>query len=263
MVSGAALGIDAAAHEAALSVDGVTIGVLPSPPPLGMRRGAGRLAAAIPRRGALVADQPPGTPPARWSFAARNALLAALCDGVIVVEAPLESGALITAEAAVERGIPVAIVTAPFGTTTARGGWEWYSLEIDLSVRHPERLPPVLLSDRTSLFAWMAELEVSLREDRSVTIERSLSADSGVETLGQEAPLPLWAPDHETPRGALLATVAAAGVDGVTEGDLLLALADAGSTLPALLSLLAAEGWVEQQAGRWRLSEEAVLRSRA
>lgn len=92
VVSGAARGIDEAAHEAALSAGGRTIGVLPSPAPDGLRLGARRLGAKIVTRGALLSDRPPGTPPAAWSFVARNSLLAALSDGLIVVEAPRRAG---------------------------------------------------------------------------------------------------------------------------------------------------------------------------
>lgn len=245
VVSGAALGIDAAAHSAALVVDGVTIAVLPSPPPLGLRRGAAALAAQIPRRGAFVADQPPGTPPARWSFAARNALLAGLCDALIVVEAPVGSGALITAEAAVDRGVPVALVTSPFAADGTRGGWHWYRGEIELSVRYPERRPPALLSDRESLFDWLADLGVSVHEDASPFARTHTAVPPG------------------SLRALILEAVAAAGSVGVTEGDLFLSSGGEGHALPAALSLLALDGQIEQRAGRWRLSEMGVLRSRA
>lgn len=245
IVSGAALGIDAAAHAAALALDGVTIAVLPSPPPLGLRRGAAALAAQIPRRGAFVADQPPGTPPARWSFAARNALLAGLCDALVVVEAPLGSGALITAEAAVERGVPVALVTSPFAAESACGGWQWYRGEIELSVRYPERRPPALLSDRTSLFSWLGDLGASVREDSATTPSTHVVAPAG------------------SLQARILDAIAAAGSVGLAEGDLLRVRTVDAHALPAALSLLALGGHIEQRAGRWRLSEGGVLRSRA
>ena len=122
VVSGLALGIDEAAHWAAVEAGGETIAVLPSPAPLGLRYGARRLAEQIQQAGLLLSDRPVGTPPAAWSFAARNHLLAALCDGLIVVEAPEGSGALITAESAAGLGLPIAIVSAPYGAATAEGG---------------------------------------------------------------------------------------------------------------------------------------------
>ena len=271
VVSGAALGIDAAAHEAAVAAGGVTIAVLPSPAPAGLRRGARALAEQILVRGALVADRPPGTPPERWSFAARNALLAALCDGLVVVEAPPGSGALITAEAAVERGVPTAIVTSPFGAAGARGGWEWHQAEAELSVRYPERLAPAILADRASLFAWLSVGAPSVYADSGAP--RASGPPSVAPPPGPGLPPllaprelaseELWSPAPDSPRGRLLLALAVAGADGLAEGDLLVASQGGGASLPAALTLLALEGRIEQRAGRWRLAEGAVLRSRA
>ena len=256
VVSGAAQGIDAAAHEATIAAGGVTIAVLPSPAPVGLRRGARALAGQILDRGALVSDRPPGTPPERWSFAARNALLAALCDGVVVVEAPSESGALITAEAAVERGVPVAIVTAPYGAATAQGGWEWFRSEAELSVRYPERRAPAILGDRASLCAWLREGGPSVYADT----ELHPVLGPGGEVYRSGGDLRRVAAD--SPRARLLNLLAEAGAAGLAEGDLLVAQGGSDVSLPAALTLLALEGWIEQRAGRWRLVEGAVLRSR-
>lgn len=148
VVSGLALGIDEAAHLAAVEAGGETIAVLPSPAPLGLRYGARRLAEQIQQAGLLLSDRPVGTPPAAWSFAARNHLLAALCDGLIVVEAPEGSGALITAESAVGLGLPVAVVSAPYGAESAEGGLRWLQRAQELSLRLTEERSPALISGR-------------------------------------------------------------------------------------------------------------------
>ena len=257
VVSGAALGIDAAAHEATIAAGGITIAVLPSPAPAGLRRGAHALAGEILVRGALVADRPPGTPPERWSFAARNALLAALCDGVVVVEAPSRSGALITAEAAVERGIPLAIVTAPYGADTAQGGWEWYRAEVEMSVRYPERRVPAILADRASLCAWLRAGGPSVYADGAASRAPTPPTEAQVSVAERGKPPP------GSPRARILDLLAAAGAIGLAEGDLLVAQGGGDASVPAALTLLALEGWIEQRAGRWRLVEGAVLRSRA
>jgi DNA processing protein len=101
VVSGLALGIDAAAHRGALTGGGITIAVMGTGVdivyPAAHSRLAGEIVAA---GGALVSQFPDGTVPRRQNFPARNWTMAALSDLVVVVEAAQGSGALITAEAA-------------------------------------------------------------------------------------------------------------------------------------------------------------------
>ena len=104
VVSGAARGIDAAAHEGALSVNGSTVAVLGCgldvPYPFHTRKLVGRIAA----EGALVSEYAPGVPPSQHHFPARNRIVAGLCRATVVVEGAERSGSLITAEHAMEFG---------------------------------------------------------------------------------------------------------------------------------------------------------------
>jgi DNA processing protein len=109
VVSGAALGIDAAAHRGALSSGGAEVGfptmaVLGSgidrPHPSSNRGLIQRIAAA----GTVLSEYPPGTPALPWRFPARNRLVAGLSRGVVVVEGAPGSGSMITAEFALELG---------------------------------------------------------------------------------------------------------------------------------------------------------------
>ncbi len=103
VVSGLALGIDAAAHRGALNGGGVTIAVMGTGVDIVYPAAHARLADDIVAAGgALVSHFPDGTPPRRHNFPARNQTMAALSDAVVVVEAGEGSGALITAEAALE-----------------------------------------------------------------------------------------------------------------------------------------------------------------
>lgn len=108
VISGLALGIDAAAHTGALAAGAPTIGVLGG----GHERFFPPRNAELARRmvaggGAVLSPYPPDHPAYPWQFLARNGIVAALADGVVVVEAAARSGALNTASWAADRGIPV------------------------------------------------------------------------------------------------------------------------------------------------------------
>ncbi len=108
VVSGLALGIDAAAHAGALAAGAPTIGVLGGghdrffPP-----RNAELARRMVAAGGAVVSPYPPEHPAYPWQFLARNGIVAALADGIVVVEAATRSGALNTASWGADRAIPV------------------------------------------------------------------------------------------------------------------------------------------------------------
>lgn len=140
VVSGLALGIDGAAHAGALSfgqdVTGSTsrrgtgaTGAAPAPP-AGV--GASGVDVPYPRRqtrlweqvaqiGVILSETPPGRPAQAWRFPARNRIIAALSQMVVVVESHQAGGSLITAEAAIYRGIDVRAVPGPVRSPASAG----------------------------------------------------------------------------------------------------------------------------------------------
>ncbi|SOB81888.1 DNA-processing protein DprA [Streptomyces sp. 1331.2] len=100
VVSGAAYGIDAAAHRGALAVGGMTIGVLACGVDVAYPKGNAELIRRIGVQGLLVSELPPGEHPNRFRFVLRNRVIAALTRGTVVVEAAVRSGALSTARRA-------------------------------------------------------------------------------------------------------------------------------------------------------------------
>jgi DNA processing protein len=110
VVSGLALGIDTCAHKGALSAGGRTIACMASGVDVIYPKENTALAGKIMKNGALVSEYPNGTKPFPWHFPARNRLISGMSLGVVVVEAGISSGALITAKWALEQGRPVMAV---------------------------------------------------------------------------------------------------------------------------------------------------------
>ena len=116
IASGGAFGIDAAAHEGALAEGSSTFAVLGCGADVVYPDRHTQLFARIAKRGGLLSEYPPGTPPRRGQFPARNRLIAALAEAVVVVEAAYRSGALITAKLARSMGRPLFAVPGSPGT---------------------------------------------------------------------------------------------------------------------------------------------------
>jgi len=121
VVSGLARGVDAEAHRGVLDAGGPTVAVLGCGIDRDYPAAHAELARRIAATGLVVAEYAPGVEPAPWRFPARNRIIAGLCRATVVVEARERSGALITADLALEEGREVFAVPGEIGSSLSAG----------------------------------------------------------------------------------------------------------------------------------------------
>ena len=121
VVSGLARGVDGHAHRGALEIGGLTVAVLGCGIDRDYPAAHAELAARIAGRGLVVSEYAPGVEPAPWRFPARNRIIAGLAQATVVVEARARSGALITADLALEEGRDVFAVPGEITSSLSAG----------------------------------------------------------------------------------------------------------------------------------------------
>ena len=121
VVSGMARGIDGEAHRGALDAGGVTVAVLGCGVDRDYPAAHSELARRICETGLVVSEYEPGVEPAPWRFPARNRIIAGLCRATVVIEARERSGALITADFALEEGREVLAVPGEITSSLSAG----------------------------------------------------------------------------------------------------------------------------------------------
>ena len=121
IVSGLARGIDSAAHDGALAGGGITVGVLGCGIDRVYPPENARLFQRLLERGAILSEYPPGVPPLAGHFPGRNRIISGISRGVLVVEAAVGSGSLISADFALEQGREVFAVPGPVASPISCG----------------------------------------------------------------------------------------------------------------------------------------------
>lgn len=121
VVTGMASGVDTAAARGALAAGAAAVGILGCGVDVVYPASSRALFAQMAQDGCLMSEFPPGTPPYKWNFPKRNRIISGMANGVLVVEAPETSGALITARLALEQGRDVFAVPGNIDMDTCAG----------------------------------------------------------------------------------------------------------------------------------------------
>jgi DNA processing protein len=204
VVSGMALGIDGAAHEGALEADGLTIAVLGSGVDVIYPPQHEALYRQLIEKGLVLSEFPPGTPPVRENFPKRNRIIAGLSHGVVVAEAGLSSGALITANFAIDAGREVFAFPGSAGSHSMAG--------CNLLIKNGQAK---LIDDADDIVnEWpqrKSELLAQQLEKLKEQLELPMQASPNVEDVPAQAPVSAKqakAPKPEKPKAAHDATPA-------------------------------------------------------
>ncbi len=184
VISGLARGVDGEAHRGALEADGVTVAVLGCGIDRDYPAAHAQLAARICERGLVASEYAPGVEPAPWRFPARNRIVAGLAQATVVVEAREQSGALITADLALEEGREVFAVPGEITSALSSGANGLLRLGATAATSPADVLESFGLSPR--------QVEApALSEPAAAVLERirdaPASADELARALGLEA----------------------------------------------------------------------------
>ena len=212
VVSGMARGLDAVAHGAALDADGATIGVLGNGLGVVYPAANSELYERVAADGLLLSEFPPGDKPNAGSFPRRNRLISGLARLTVVVEAAIGSGAVITADAALQQGREVAAVPGPITSRTSaacnrliRDGATPITELVDLHAFYPEVSTwPELSPDAPRVRPLPPTLSVAER----TLAEAITSTPADVDSLAQR---------FNRPVGLLLAQLGMLEIAGVVE----------------------------------------------
>jgi DNA processing protein len=180
VISGLARGVDGEAHRGALEAGGVTVAVLGCGVDRDYPASHRELASRIRERGLIVSEYAPGVEPAPWRFPARNRIVAGLARATVVVEARERSGALITADFALEQGREVFAVPGEITSTLSAGtnallglGAAPYTSAGDvldaLGIESSERVAPELGDDAEQVLERLREFPAGADELQRAT----------------------------------------------------------------------------------------------
>jgi DNA processing protein len=187
VVSGLALGIDAAAHRGALAAGGAPVAVLANGPDVVYPPVHRELYEQVGARGALISEYPPGTQARKHQFPDRDRIMAALGKAVVIVEAALPSGSLITADAAGKLGREVGAVPGQVGARNAEGTNQLLREGAGIIRHATDVLDGMFEIDRADRTLFGAALQPHLREALA-TVEQGAATVDEIAAAGELDP---------------------------------------------------------------------------
>jgi len=185
VISGLARGVDAEAHRGALD-GGSTVAVLGCGVDRDYPRAHASLAAKIAETGLIVSEYPPGVEPVPWRFPARNRIVAGLALATVVVEARERSGALITADLALDEGRDVLAVPGEITSQLSKGTNQLLRLGA-VPVTSAADVLDVLGIEAAAASPERSPLEPRLERVRAVVADAATTADEVAHALGESA----------------------------------------------------------------------------
>ena len=202
VVSGLAFGIDACAHRGVLDAGGRTLAVLGCGPDTSYPAAHRGLWRQVAETGAVISELPPGSTPWRWTFPARNRVMAALAGMTVVVEAAARSGSLITADLAADLGRDLGAVPGPVtsrasagpndllagGACVVRNGQDVLDAMLGAGATRLQRIGPPLTPE---LAAVLAAIDSARAEAIDLPAGRASAALARLEMFGYLAPTPI------------------------------------------------------------------------
>ena len=237
IVSGLALGVDCAAHRGALQADGATVAVVGTGADLVYPAQHRTRAQEITARGALVSEWPLGTPARPSHFPQRNRLIAGMTKGVLVVEAALRSGSLITARLANEMGRDVFAIPGSIHAPLSRGCHQLIKDGAMLTETPQDVLEALRMGQSPSAAAPLPDAAHSPRRTRA---SRPAKAASSREAPPGSSPRPSAAADTPAAPGLPLFETRPAPPSAAELSDTAARLLQALGHAPAALEILAA-----------------------
>ncbi len=191
VVSGLAIGVDGAAHQAALDASGDTIAVLGTGIDIIYPRSHQRLSRKIEEHGLILTEFPPGTPPFRYNFPVRNRIISGITLGTVIVEATGHSGSLITARTAAEQNREVFAVPGSIFSSGSEGTHRLIQMGVKLVHDTNDILDELRTPDKLRLpTAAPAQPDSELREVLAAfRREHGTHIDTAAEMLGRSVAL--------------------------------------------------------------------------